>query len=112
LTLIPIALFYIVFCIYYGKLATLRPEIVGVIIFTILALWAHFSAAWILIIAYLAHCFWDVLHEVSLAGTGDRINWTQFPASYAAFYLVYDVTIAIYVYKRLEIWAADKRRQT
>ena len=108
LTLIPIALFYIAFCFYYGDSPALWAETIGVMIFSILALWAHFSAAWILIFAYMAHGLWDVLHEVSLAGIGEGIIWTQVPPGYAAFCLVYDVIIAVYVYKRLEIWAGER----
>jgi hypothetical protein len=104
LTLIPIALFYIGFSYYYGDLTALHAEIVGVIIFTVLALLAQFMASWILVIAYVAHGAWDVLHEVYIASIGGVIPWTEVPAGYAAFCLAYDLIIAVYVYKRMRLW--------
>ena len=104
LTLIPIALFYIGFSYYYGDLSALHAEIVGVIIFTVLALLAQFMASWILVLAYVAHGAWDVLHEVYIASIGGVIPWTEVPAGYAAFCLAYDLIIAVYVYKRMRLW--------
>ena len=103
LTLIPIALFYIGFSYYYGDLTALHAEIVGLIIFTVLALLAQFMASWILVVAYVAHAAWDVLHEVYVASIG-VIPWTEVPAGYAAFCLAYDLIIAAYVYKRMRLW--------
>jgi len=104
LTLIPIALFYIGFSYYYGDLTALHAEIVGLIIFTVLALLAQFMASWILVVAYVAHAAWDVLHEVYVASIGGVIPWTEVPAGYAAFCLAYDLIIAAYVYKRMRLW--------
>ncbi len=104
LTLIPIALFYIGFSYYYGDLTALHAEIVGLIIFTVLALLAQFMASWILVWAYVAHALWDVLHEVFVGMIGGAIPWTQVPAGYAAFCLAYDLIIAFYVYKRMQLW--------
>jgi hypothetical protein len=104
LTLIPIALFYIGFSYYYGDFTALHAEIVGVIIFTVLALLAQFMASWILVVAYVAHGAWDVLHEVYVTSIGGVIPWTEVPAGYAAFCLAYDLIIAVYVYKRMRLW--------
>ena len=104
LTLIPIALFYIGFSYYYGNLDALHAEIVGLIIFTVLALLAQFMAAWVLVCAYVAHGLWDVLHEIYVSSVGSGIPWTEVPAGYAAFCLAYDLIIAVYVYKRLHLW--------
>ena len=104
LTLIPIALFYIGFSYYYGDLSALHAEIVGLIIFTVLALLAQFLATWILVYAYVVHALWDLLHEVYVAGIGGVIPWTEVPAGYAAFCLAYDLIIAFYVYKRIPHW--------
>jgi len=109
LTLIPIALFYVGFAYYYGDLSALHAEIIGVIIFVVLALLAQFMATWILIYAYLAHGLWDLLHEILVAGISDGIPWTEVPPGYAAFCLVYDVIIAVYVYKRQKLWAKDSQ---
>jgi hypothetical protein len=109
LTLIPIAFFFVGFAYYYGDLTALHAEITGVIIFVVLALLAQFMATWILIYAYLAHGLWDLLHEIFLAGIGDGIPWTQVPPGYAAFCLVYDVIIAVYIYKRQKLWASDSQ---
>ena len=104
LTLIPIAMFYIGFAYYYGDLSALHAEIVGVIIFTVLALLTQFMANWILVYAYVFHALWDVLHEIFVASIGDAVPWTQVPAGYAAFCLAYDLIIAAYVYKRMHLW--------
>lgn len=104
LTMIPIALFYIGFSYYYGDLSALHAEIVGLIIFTVLALLAQFMASWILVVAYVAHGVWDLLHEVYVASIGGVIPWTEVPAGYAAFCLAYDLIIAAYVYKRMGLW--------
>ena len=106
LTLIPIALFYIGFSYYYHNLAALHAEIVGLIIFTVLALLSQFMASWILVYAYVAHGLWDVLHEVFVGVVGTAIPWTEVPAGYAAFCLAYDLIIAGYVYKRMRLWDA------
>lgn len=104
LTLIPIAMFYIGFSYYYGDLSALHAEIVGLIIFTVLALLAQFMASWILVAAYVVHGLWDVLHEIFVGAIGSAIPWTQVPTGYAAFCLAYDLIIAVYVYKRLQLW--------
>jgi len=104
LTLIPIALFYIGFGYYYGDLTALHAEIVGVIIFTVLALLAQFMASWILVYAYVVHGLWDVLHEIFVATIGGAIPWTQVPAGYAAFCLAYDLIVAAYIFRRMRLW--------
>jgi hypothetical protein len=104
LTLIPIAMFYIGFSYYYGELSALHAEIVGLIVFTVLALLSQFMASWVLVVAYVAHGAWDVLHEVFVASIGGAIPWTEVPAGYAAFCLAYDLIIAVYVYKRMHLW--------
>lgn len=107
LTLIPIAFIYLGFSYYYGELSALYAEIIGVILFAILALLAQFLATWILIVAYLVHGLWDLLHEIFVAGIGGGIPWTEIPPGYAAFCLVYDVIIAFYIYRRRKSWEAD-----
>lgn len=107
LSLIPIAMIYIGFSYYYGNLDALHAEITGVILFTVFALLAQFLTAWILAFGYVAHAVWDLLHEFWVLGIGDTIPWTQVPAGYAAFCLVYDLVIAIYIYKRYPFWEAD-----
>lgn len=107
LTLIPIAFIYIGFSYYYGNLPALHAEIVGLIIFTVLALLSQFLSSWILVIAYVGHGVWDIFHEIFINGISDGIPWTQVPQGYAVFCLVYDVIIAVYVYKRLKTWSID-----
>lgn len=109
LSLIPIALVYIGFAYYYGNLDALHAEIIGVILFTVLALLSQFMASWILVVAYISHGLWDIFHEIFVNGLSVGIPWTQVPAGYAAFCLVYDVIIAVYVYKRLKIWSIDSQ---
>ncbi|MEE8058219.1 MAG: hypothetical protein V3T17_10345 [Pseudomonadales bacterium] len=108
ISLIPIALFYIGFAYYYGELAALDAEIIGVIVFSVLALLAIQLHSSILIYAYLVHAGWDVLHEIYVSSVAGVIPWSQVPMGYAAFCLAYDVIIALYVWKRCSIWQSDK----
>jgi len=107
LSLIPIALIYIGFCWFFDEPQSLAPEIIGVIGFAALALWAYRSATWILIWAYVLHGLWDVIHEIPLGSLAD-VSWATVPPGYAAFCLVYDLIIAIYIYRRLEAWNAAR----
>ena len=104
LSLFPIALVNICFAYYYGNLAALYAEIVGVMIFMFFALLGQLLASRILVIGYIAHTIWDLMHELFVAGIGDHIPWTQVPAGYAAFCLSYDLIIAAYIYKRASLW--------
>ena len=108
ISLVPIAIFYIGFAYYYGDLEAMHAEIVGVIIFSVLAIFAIQLHSAILVYAYIAHALWDVLHEVFVHGfTG--LPWSQVPMGYAAFCLAYDLIIAAYAWKRSEAWQADLR---
>lgn len=108
LTMIPIALIYIGFVYYYGELSALPAEILGVLIFTVLALLGQFVATVLLVYAYLAHGLWDIMHEVFVTSIGGVLSWTNVPQGYAAFCLVYDVIIAVYIYKRQKTWLIDE----
>ena len=107
LSLFPIALVYIGFAYYYGNLAALYAEIVGVMIFMFFALLGQLLASKILVIGYIAHTVWDLMHEVFVAGIGDQVPWTEVPAGYAAFCLSYDLIIAFYIYQRASLWDGD-----
>jgi len=111
LTLIPIAMIYIGFVYYYGDLDALYAEIAGVLLFTVFALWAQFSTAWILAVGYVAHAFWDILHEIFVTGAGLPFPWTDVPPGYAAFCFVYDLIIAVYIYQRYRLWEADRQTE-
>ena len=104
LTLIPIAMIYIGFSYYYGATDTLRVELIGVMIFSVFALLGQFVSLLFLIIGYLLHGSWDILHELFKDGIWHFSPWTGVPIGYALFCLVYDFIIAVYIYKRWKIW--------
>jgi hypothetical protein len=107
ISLIPIAFIYIGFAYYYGVMDAVHAELVGVILFSVLALLAIQLNAKLLIYAYIAHAMWDVLHEVYMYGFS-AIPWTQVPMGYAVFCLAYDLIIAGYVWQRSPFWQRDR----
>ncbi len=104
ISLIPIALIYIGFCYYYGKDDALLAEWVGVIIFSLFSLLGQWRSLVFLVLGYLLHAGWDVLHELYHGQVGESLIWTHVPAGYAAFCLTYDLLVSIYVIKRWRSW--------
>jgi hypothetical protein len=62
-----------------------------------------------LIIGYLLHGIWDLLHEIHAHGGGDVFGGqqaTDLPLAYGVFCAVYDCCIAAYFYTRRVQWRA------
>ncbi|HEY7001779.1 MAG TPA: DUF6010 family protein [Candidatus Udaeobacter sp.] len=108
LFLIVIAGFYLAFTAYFGDEEAWRLEIGGVIAFIVLGL-LGVRVPVALIIGYVLHGFWDLLHEIYAHGGGDLFSSqraTELPLGYAAFCATYDWCMATYFYTRRGQWSA------
>lgn len=108
LFLIPIAGVYLAFTAYFGDEGAWRYETGGVIAFAILGL-LGVRVPLVLMIGYLLHGLWDVLHEMHVHGGVDLFGArraTEIPLAYGAFCLAYDWFIAGYFYVRRGEWRA------
>jgi hypothetical protein len=112
LFLIPIAAFYLAFLAYFGDEAASRFEPAGVLGFAFLSvLGVRLPVA--LIMGYLLHGFWDVLHEIHAHGGADLFGAQQLaeiPLAYGAFCAAYDWCMATYFYTRWSEWSAARSR--
>lgn len=98
LFLVPIAGFYLAFTAYFGDDAAWRLEAGAVGVFAVLGL-LGVRVPLALVIGYLAHGLWDVLHEVHAHGVAAPFGGqhaTQVPLAYGAFCAAYDWCIAAY----------------
>ena len=108
LFLIPIAGFYLAFTAYFGNEGAWRIETVGVLAFTVLGL-LGVRVPVVLIVGYLLHGPWDVLHEIHAHGGSNLFGAsqvTEIPLAYGAFCLTYDWCMAAYFYTRRGQWCA------
>jgi Family of unknown function (DUF6010) len=108
LFLIAIAGFYLAFTAYFRHEEAWRLETVGVIVFAVLGL-IGVRVPVVLIIGYLLHGAWDVLHAIHAHGGGNILyaqQLTELPLGYAAFCATYDWCMAAYFYKRRGHWSA------
>ena len=108
LFLIPIAGFYLAFTAYFGDEAAWRFETAGVMGFALLSL-LGVRLPVVLIIGYLVHGLWDVLHEMHAHGGVDLFSAqhaTEIPLAYGAFCATYDWCMAGYFYTRWSEWSA------
>lgn len=108
--LVPIAGFYLAFTAYFGNEAAWGLEGAAVAAFTVLGLLGmRFAAP--LIVGYLLHGAWDLLHELHAhLGTdtfGGRTP-TEIPLAYGAFCATFDGFVAIYFYLRRDQWRAAR----
>ena len=102
LFLIAIAGFYLAFTAYFGAKEAWRFETAGVVAFGVLGLLATRLRA-VLIIGYLVHGLWDVLHEIHAHGGTDLFgvqHVTEIPLAYGAFCAAFDLWVAAYFYTR------------
>ena len=102
LFLIAIAGFYLAFTAYFGDQGAWRLEIGAVILFAVFGLLGVRVPA-VLIIGYVLHGVWDVLHEIHAHGGGDLFGaqqTTEIPLAYGAFCATYDWCVAAYFYTR------------
>jgi hypothetical protein len=108
LFLIAIAGFYLAFTAYFGFEGAWRFEIGGVIVFAVLAL-LGVRFPLVIIVGYLLHGVWDVLHEIHAHIGGDLFGAqqvTEIPLAYGVFCLAYDWCMAAYFYTRRGLWRA------
>jgi uncharacterized protein DUF6010 len=108
LFLILIAGFYLAFTAYFADEGAWRFETRAVIAFAVLGL-LGLRVPVVLIIGYLLHGFWDVLHEIHAHGGGDLFGAqraTEIPLAYGAFCATYDWCMAAYFYTRRAQWSA------
>jgi hypothetical protein len=101
LFLIAIAAFYLAFTAYFGNETAWRFETGGVIVFAVFGL-VGARVPVVLIVGYVLHGIWDVLHEIHAHGGGDFFGAqvTELPLAYGAFCAAFDCCIAAYFYKR------------
>ena len=108
LFLIAIAGFYLSFTAYFGGEGAWRFETGGVIGFAVLGL-VGVRVPVVLIIGYVLHGFWDVLHEIQAHGGGHLFGAqqaTEIPLAYGAFCAAYDWCMAAYFCTRRGQWGA------
>jgi Family of unknown function (DUF6010) len=108
LFLIAIAGFYLAFTAYFGHEGAWQLETEGVILFAVFGL-VGVRVPVVLIIGYVLHGVWDVLHEIQAHGGGDLFGGqraTDLPLAYGAFCATYDWCMAGYFYTRRGQWRA------
>jgi hypothetical protein len=108
LFLILIAGFYLAFTAYFGDERAWRLETAGVIVFAVLGL-LGVRLPIAVIIGYLLHGIWDVLHEMHAHGGLDLFGAgraTELPLAYGVFCVAYDWCMAAYFYTRRAQWRA------
>jgi hypothetical protein len=111
---IAIAGFYLAFTAYFADDGAWRLETGGVIVFAVFGL-LGLRLPVVLIIGYLLHGVWDVLHEIHAHG-GDSLfgtrQVTELPLAYGAFCAAYDWCMAAYFYTRRCQWSRAWTRST
>lgn len=108
LFLIAIAGFFLAFTGYFGNQGAWRLETGAVIVFAVFGLLGLRLPA-VLIVGYLLHGVWDVLHEIHAHGGGDLFGAeqaTEIPLAYGAFCAAYDWCMAAYFYTRRSQYAS------
>ena len=102
LLLIPIAALYLAFVDYFQSPASLRVELWGAMGFAALGLLGT-RASLLLIVGYVLHGSWDLVHEVvahQITSAGNPSPLTPIPLAYGVFCAAYDWYIAGYIYVR------------
>src|SRR4030095_3220415 len=108
LFLIPIAGFYLASPAYVGDKDAWRLEATAVAVFTVFGLMGvRVPSA--LIVGYLLHGLWDVVHEFNAHAGASMLGprqTTSVPLAYSFFCATYDFLMAIYFYTRRNQWRA------
>jgi hypothetical protein len=104
LLLTPIAAFYLAFLAHLSPTASWRTELLPVIGFAILGL-AGTRFAPFLMLGYLGHGAWDLLHEVLML-QGRLGTLTAIPLAYGVFCAVLDWVMVGYFWTRRHAWTA------
>jgi hypothetical protein len=108
LFLVAIAAFYLAFTAYFGDQKAWRLETGAVIVFALFGI-LGLRLPVVLIVGYLLHGIWDLLHEVHAFGSGSPFGVheiTELPLAYGAFCAAYDWCMAAYFYSRRREWSA------
>jgi hypothetical protein len=107
LFLIAIAGFYLAFAAYFDNQTASRVEITAVAVFAVLGL-LGIRLPFVLILGYILHGFWDLLHEVQAHASVSfgTIAGTEIPLGYGFFCAAYDWCMAVYFYIRRPEWNA------
>ena len=107
LLLIPIAAIYLAFSIHFGSTASWRNESLAAGGFALLAL-VGIRLPLVLILAYVLHGAWDLLHEITALTAAPQAppsSLTAIPLAYGVFCAAFDWFIAGYFYTRRAQWA-------
>lgn len=108
LFLVPIAGFYLAFTAYFGDESAWRFETGGMIAFGVIGL-VGIRVPLAVMIGYLVHGLWDVLHEMYAHGGVELLSFqqlTEIPLAYGAFCATYDWCMAGYFFTRWRGWSA------
>ena len=110
---IAIAGFYLAFTAYFGDQEAWRLEIGAVIVFVVFGLLGvRFPV--VLMIGYLLHGIWDLVHEIHAHGGASPFGGhelTELPLAYGAFCAAFDLCVAVYFYSRRREWNAAWKAQ-
>jgi len=107
LFLVPIAGFYLAFTGYFGNEGAWRLEAGAVAVFAVLGI-SGSRVPFALILGYVLHGSWDLLHELHAHAGVDfgTSTGTEIPLAYGAFCATYDWCMAAYFYTRRRQWMA------
>jgi len=108
LFLVAIAAFYLAFTAYFADEEAWRFEMMAVVLFSIFGV-VSLRVSSVLIIGYLLHGVWDMLHELRAFSATDLFGahrLTELPLAYGAFCAAYDWCLAGYFYTRRHEWSA------
>ena len=114
LFLVAIAAFYLAFTAYFADEEAWRFETMAVVLFAIFGL-VGLRVPSLLIIGYLLHGVWDVVHEVHAFGGVSPFGahtLTDLPLAYGAFCAAFDWCVAGYFYTRRREWNAARKART
>jgi hypothetical protein len=113
LFLVPIAGFYLAFTAHFGNEGAWRLEVGAVAVFAALGLLGS-RVSFVLILGYVLHGLWDLLHELHAHAGVDFVTstGTEIPLAYGIFCAAYDWCMAGYFYTRRGQWSAAWREQT
>lgn len=111
--LMAIAAFYLAFAVYFGASPDAwQMESTAVIVFCGFAL-IGIRLPSALMLGYVLHGGWDLLHELQAHGAASVFapgQSSDIPLAYGVFCATFDVGIAIYFYLRRAEWNAAWRR--
>jgi Family of unknown function (DUF6010) len=105
---ILIAAFYLAFVAYFRSEAAWRVETAAVVVFAVIGVFG-LRLPIALIVGYLLHGVWDLLHELAAHGGFSAFEPGQLsaiPLAYGVFCLAFDVFIAAYACMRSAEWGA------